>query len=159
MSGVAAGGATAKYKVSGAGTVKLVRASKTGSTVSVGTVTIAGRTYRVTEIAAGAFKGCSMKKVVIADSVVKVGKGAFANCKKLKSATVGAGLATAGAKVFKGSAKLKALTLKSAKLAKKSCKNLVAGSKIKTVKLKGAAKAAKAKKAYKKRFPKSVKVK
>ena len=48
---------------------------------------------------------------------------------------------------------MKAVTVKSPQLTKKSCKNLVRGTKVSKVKLKGAAKQVKTK--YKNRFPKN----
>ena len=98
-------------------------------------VKLGGTTYKVTSIAAGAFK----------------------NNKKLKSLVIGPNVKKVGKNALKGT-KLKTIIVKSGKLTKRAAKNLIKGSKVRTVKLKG--KAARAKKAkYQKYFGKKVTVK
>ena len=61
--------------------------AKKASKVTVpATVTIKGRSYKVTAIAANAFKNNKkLKKAVIGKNVTKIGKKAFYGCKKLKT--------------------------------------------------------------------------
>ena len=60
---------------------------KTCTTAAIpDTVKIGKKTYKVTSIAANAFKGCSkLKKVTIGKNVTKIGKKAFYGCKNLKT--------------------------------------------------------------------------
>lgn len=51
-------------------------------------ITVKGNQYKVTEIAAGAFKNASVSSVTIPDTVVKINSGAFENCKKLNSIVI-----------------------------------------------------------------------
>ena len=164
---VAGSGAKAAYylvkKVAtkkAAGTVWYVKpkAPKKVTSVSVpATVTIKGMKYKVTGISAKAFVKCAkLTKATVGKYVTTISANAFKGRKKLTQLTVGAGVKEIGKNVCKGCAKLKKVIVMSKRLSKKSCKNLIAGSKIKTVKLKGAAK--KAKKSYTKKFPKKVKV-
>ena len=133
----------------------------TGTSVKSGKVTVPssvmlsdGITYKVTSIAPKAFKGAKITGVVIPKSVTKIGKDAFAGCKKLKTISFHNKVKSIGANVLKGSA-AKSATLKSSKLSKTSIKNLVKGSKLTTVKCSGLSKKTKAKyakwaKSYKK---------
>lgn len=135
--------------------------SFTGTSVKSGKVTVPtsvtladGITYKVTSIAAKAFKGKKVTGVVIPKSVTRIGKDAFAGCKKLKTISFHNKVKSIGANVLKGSA-AKTATLKSSKLSKTSIKNLVKGSKLTTVKCSGLSKKTKAKyvkwaKSYKK---------
>ena len=53
------------------------------------TIKIKGATYKVTEISTNAFKNNrKLKKVVIGQNIVKIGKNAFYGCKKLTSITI-----------------------------------------------------------------------
>ena len=69
-------------------------------------VTINGRSYKVTSIAANAFKNCKkLKSITISNQVKSIGKNAFAGCKALKKITIKSTLLTkksVGAKAFKG---------------------------------------------------------
>ena len=54
-----------------------------------------GTTYKVTSIAANAFKNNKkISKVVIGNNIVSIGKNAFAGCKKLTSVTLGKNVKT-----------------------------------------------------------------
>ena len=92
------------------------------------TVSLGGKSYKVTSIAASAFK--NNKKVtsaVIGKNVQVIGKNAFAGCVKLKKVTVkGNGLKQIGAKAFFNCKKLTNLTIKS-KVLKKVGKNAFKG--------------------------------
>ena len=123
----------------------------TGTSVKSGKVTVPssvmlsdGITYKVTSIAPKAFKGAKITGVVIPKSVTKIGKDAFAGCKKLKTISFHNKVKSIGANVLKGSA-AKSATLKSSKLSKTSIKNLVKGSKLTTVKCSDLSKKTKAK--------------
>ena len=53
------------------------------------TVTMSGKTYKVTAIGKNAFKGCkNLKTVVIGKNVTKIGEKAFYGCKKIKTITI-----------------------------------------------------------------------
>lgn len=133
-----------------------------------------GFEYKVTKVAANAFKNCtSIKKLVISEGIIAMGAYAFKGCTKLESVTLPKSLTTIERSVFSGCKKLikltipakvkeigkyafynsgiKTLTIKSAKLTQKglSAKALT-GSNIKTVKVPESKL-----KAYKKLFTKS----
>lgn len=99
----------------------IYRVTKTGKNGTVeyqkplsqkGTVTIPktikadGKTYKVTSIAANAFKNSKkLTKVVIGSNVTKIGKNAFYGCKNLKNIVINTKnlkKTTVGAKAFKG---------------------------------------------------------
>lgn len=86
------GGVTYQVTKSGAkeGYVAYTKAKKNvkGSVTIPATVTIDGVTYKVTSIAANAFKGNKkITKVTIGKNIEKIGKNAFYGCKKLSSIT------------------------------------------------------------------------
>ena len=61
---------------------------KTSVTIPT-TIKIKGATYKVTEISTNAFKNNrKLKKVVIGQNIVKIGKNAFYGCKKLTAITI-----------------------------------------------------------------------
>ena len=70
------------------------------------TVTVDGKTYKVTSIAAKAFYGnTTIKRVTIGSNIVKIGKAAFYKCKNLKKVTIKSTKLTTksvGAKASKG---------------------------------------------------------
>ncbi|MDD7209410.1 MAG: leucine-rich repeat protein, partial [Lachnospiraceae bacterium] len=72
-------------------TVEYVKPSKkTYKSVTVpSTVKISGKTYKVSRISSGAFKGMTkLQKVTIGSNVEKIGSKAFYKCKKLKKITI-----------------------------------------------------------------------
>lgn len=73
------------------------------------TIKVDGKTYKVTAIAANAFKkNKKLKKVTIGKNIEKIGKSAFQSCKKLKTIKIKTNKLTAktvGAKAFKGTAR------------------------------------------------------
>lgn len=75
----------AKYRITGAATVEFTQLVK-GKTVTIpDTITVGGKVYKVTSIAAGACRdNTKITKLTIGKNVKKIGKGAFMNCKKLK---------------------------------------------------------------------------
>ncbi len=67
------------------------------------TIQIDGISYKVTSIAAKAFKGNKkLKKVTIGKNIVSIGKKAFYNCKKLKKVKILSANARIGKKAFYG---------------------------------------------------------
>lgn len=101
------------------------------------TVKIGGKTYKVTSIAAEAFKGNKkLKKVTIGKNIQSIGKEAFYGCRKLSSITIKTTKLkskTVGAKAFKGiAAKAKIKVPKSKKVSyKKLLKAKGIGKKVK----------------------------
>jgi len=77
-----------------------------------------GATYKVTEIANGAFKDDNYTSVVIGKNVVKIGKKAFADCSKLKKVTISKSVKEIGSKAFYNCKNLKTVTIKSKQLKK-----------------------------------------
>lgn len=86
---------------------------KTGSTVTIpATVTIDGVTYKVTSIAAKAFKNNKKLKVLkIGKNVKTIGSSAFYGCIKLTTVTMGKNVTTIGKQAFYGCSKLKTVTM------------------------------------------------
>jgi hypothetical protein len=112
------------------------------------TVTLDGVTYKVTGVAAKAFKGNKkITAVTIKKGVTSIGKNAFAGCTKLKKVTVkSTTLKTIGAKAFYGCKSLKTNSLNKTKVI-----NIVGKKAIKGINKKATIKVAKAKRAaYKK---------
>ncbi len=64
--------------------------NKKATSVTVpATVKIGGKTFMVTEVAAGSFKNCTkLKNITIGKNVTSIGKNAFKGCKSLKKITV-----------------------------------------------------------------------
>ena len=79
-----------KYRISGSGAVVTGPKNKNAKKLTIPkTISAGGKTYKVIEIKAGAFK--SMKKltaVSIGANIKTIGKGAFQNCAKLKTITI-----------------------------------------------------------------------
>lgn len=93
--------------------------SEASSAVIPDTVAYGGKTYRVTEIAAGAFKNNSkITKVSIGKNVAVIGANAFSGCRKLKTITGAAAVAEIGNGAFQGCKGLKKVNLSSMALTK-----------------------------------------
>lgn len=117
------------------------KTTSTAKTLQIpGTVKINGISYKVTSVAAnafknnkklqkatignnvvsignGAFRGCkSLSKVTIGDKVTTIGNNAFTDCKKLSSVTIGKNVKKIGKETFKNCAKLKTIKVKSTRL-------------------------------------------
>ena len=79
-----------KYKLSGSKAIVTGPKSRNAKKLTIpNTIKVSGKTYKVTEIKAGAFK--DMKKltaVTIGENVKTIGKSAFQNCEKLKTITI-----------------------------------------------------------------------
>lgn len=164
------------YKVTSSGSTPEVAytkpASAKKSSVAVpSTIKVDNVTYRVTSIAADAFKGNKkLTKVTIGKNVRSIGTNAFYGCSKLKTVSVGSDVTTIGTKAFYkctsltqitipskvtkigkqafyGCGKLKTITIKSKKLTAKN----VGSSAFKNTYKKAAVKVPKGKaKSYKK---------
>ena len=81
------------YKLSGSGkkafaVVTGTSDKKVTSVTIKDSVKINGKSYKVTQIAANAFKGTGVKKVVIGKNISSIGKNAFSGCKNLKNVTI-----------------------------------------------------------------------
>ena len=78
------------YKVNAGTQVTYTAKKKAAAAVTVpATVKIKGKTYKVTSIAANAFKGNkAVKKITVGKNVTKIGKNAFGGCKKLKTIVI-----------------------------------------------------------------------
>ncbi|MCI8307020.1 MAG: carbohydrate-binding protein [Lachnospiraceae bacterium] len=96
------------YKIAANGTATVKGpVKKTDKSVQVPTsVTVDGKSYKVTSIAANAFKNCKkLSSVTIGSNVNKIGAKAFYNCKALKKITVKSSvIKSVGGKAFKGTA-------------------------------------------------------
>lgn len=102
------------YKVKTASTVELKQLkNKNASTLTIpSTVRFNGKTYRVTSIAAGAFKNNKkLKKVTISGYITTIGAGAFQNCTSLTTVKTGSRVTTIGSKAFYGCRKLTTVVL------------------------------------------------
>ena len=102
------------YKVKTASTVELKQLkNKNASTVTIpSAVKFNGKTYRVTSIAAGAFKNNKkLKKVTISGYITTIGAGAFQNCTSLTTVKTGSRVTTIGSKAFYGCRKLTTVVL------------------------------------------------
>ena len=112
--------------------------------------------YKVTEIAANAFKGNkNLRTVTLGKNIVTLGKNAFSKCKALKKLIIGKNVTTIGNKTFYGCSKLSRITIKSTKLKKVGNKAIAkikknAYIKVPSKKVKAYKKLLKAKTGYKK---------
>lgn len=133
-----------KYKMTnsstdGRGTVVVTGTEKKNSSLtslSIGnSVKIGGIDYKITEIAASAFKGyTTLAKVTIGNNVKKISSKAFSGCTTLAKVTIGTGLVTIERKAFFNNKSLKTIIVKSKKLKSiqtSVIKNIKATAKIK----------------------------
>lgn len=131
------------YKIDGTTATVSDTTGAMGAVKIAASVKIGDKTYKVTKIADGAFKGNkSITKITIPSSVTTVGKRAFYGCNKLTAVTIGANVTTISDEAFAGCKALKKVTIPSkiTKIGKKAfynCKVLktvtVKGNKIKSV--------------------------
>lgn len=96
------------YKIAADGTATVTGpAKKTDKSATVpAAVTVDGKSYKVTSIAANAFKNCKkLSSVTVGANVNKIGSKAFYNCKALKKITVKSSvIKSVGSKALKGTA-------------------------------------------------------
>lgn len=150
-----------KYQITnaatnGKGTVRVYGAVKTASKLSgkvtiPTTVKIGGKSFKVTEVGAKAFKGYKkITSLVVGNNVKTVGSSAFQGCTKLKTVTLGKAVTTIKTKAFYGDK-----TLKTMKITSKSLKS-VGKSAIKSINKSAKIKVPASKvKSYKKLFKKT----
>lgn len=142
-----------------AGAVSFVKAANKQKVSVPATVKHDGKTYKVTKVAAGAFKGAKIRSITLGAKVTSIASGAFKGSKatrivtgaglkkvtkatfkgatKLKQLTLGKSVKTLAAKAFSTNKALRTVILKTAKLSKKKAiKGCFKGSKVKTVKVK-----------------------
>lgn len=108
----------AVYKVVSAktkgGTVEYTKPlnSKAANISILSTVKIDGISYKVTSIAANAFKNNKkITKVKIGSNITSIGKNAFSGCSKLKTLTIGNNVVSIGDNAFFNCASLKTVTM------------------------------------------------
>ncbi len=94
-------------------------------------VTIDGKEYAVTAIAASAFSGnTKMTSISIPDTITKIGKNAFKGCTKLKKVTIPKNVTDIGSNAFYNCKKIASVTIKGSSLTKigtgafRKCSNL-----------------------------------
>lgn len=76
------------------------------------TILIGDKEYKVTSIAAGAFKGCKkLKKIKINAAITQIPKNAFSGCSKLQSVVIPAKVTDIGEKAFYKCTSLKKITI------------------------------------------------
>ena len=90
------------YQVTKNQTVMFTRAGKASKTVTIpATIKANGVTYKVTAIAANAFKGNkTVTKVTMGGNIKTIGKNAFYGCTKLKTVTIGKNVTVIGDGAF-----------------------------------------------------------
>lgn len=108
-------GATVKILNINKKEVSYVATKKSSKEVKVpDKVIIAGKSYKVTKIEDGAFKGnATVSKITIPSSVTVIGAESFSGCKKLKTVSVLKNVTQIGKNAFKGCVALKKITLPS----------------------------------------------
>ena len=123
------------------GTAAVIGCAKSAKAINVpAKVEIGGATYRVTSISAGAFKNSKkLERVAMAKSVAAIGARSLDGCAKLTSLTVGSGVKRIGSRALRGCKSLTTVTIAAKRLPQSAVNNLVAGSRIKTVVVRGSA--------------------
>ena len=108
----------AKCKVTGSSTVSYLSPTSKSAKVKIpSSVTIGGKKYSVTSIAANAFKANKkITSVTIPNTVTAIDAQAFCGCISLKSIIIPASVKTIGKKAFYNCKKLKTIKIKSTKL-------------------------------------------
>ena len=129
---------------------RLVKAPNTRSVKVPAKVSYAGRIFKVTAIANGAFSASkATKKIVVGDSVAKVGAKTFADAENVARLALGAGVKSIGPKALAPMKKLKSLVVKTKRLTKASVKGSLKGSMVTKVSVKVGAKSTNARYAKK----------
>ena len=123
------------------GTAAVIGCAKSAKAINVpAKVEIGGATYRVTSISAGAFKNSKkLERVAMAKSVAAIGARSLDGCAKLTSLTIGSGVKRIGSRALRGCKSLTTVTIAAKRLPQSAVNNLVAGSRIKTVVVRGSA--------------------
>ena len=112
----------AKYKVTGSSTVSYVSTTSKAKKITIpSSVTIGGKKYSVTAIAAKAFKAKkTITSVTIPKTVITINAEAFYGCTSLKKITIPASVKKIGKKAFYNCKKLKTVGIKTKKLTSKT---------------------------------------
>ena len=123
------------------GTAAVIGCAKSAKAISVpAKVEIGAAAYRVTSISAGAFKNSKkLERVAMAKSVAAIGARSLDGCAKLTSLTVGSGVKRIGSRALRGCKSLTTVTIVAKRLPQSAVNNLVAGSRVKTVVVRGSA--------------------
>ncbi len=102
-------------------TIAVDNAKKCKGTVKIPKqIVVEGVKYQVVAIADNAFKGNKkITKVIVPDTITRIGKGAFYGCTKLSTVTIGKSVKQIGNKAFYKCKALKNITIKTTKLTKK----------------------------------------
>lgn len=111
------------YKVTSTSklTAEVISLKKNASAIKIGdTVKLGDKNYKITSVAASAFKNNKkIKSVTIGKNVTSIGSSAFVNCTSLKKVVVNSKkLSQIGSKAFSGCKNLTSITLKSTALKK-----------------------------------------
>ncbi len=126
----------ATYKVTNASkrTVEYVKPTKKTAKVTIpATITYKKKSYKVTSIAANAFrKNTKLTSVTIGKNVTKIGDKAFSTCKKLKTVKIGKNVTTIGKYSFYKCTALTKITIP-AKVKKINTKAFYGCKKLKTI--------------------------
>ena len=90
------------YTVNATGTSVALKRPRSRNTVTAkipATVKANGKTYKVTAIAANAFKNCkNLKQVTISGNITSIGAGAFQGCTSLRTVKIGSRVSMIGTK-------------------------------------------------------------
>ncbi len=91
-------------------TIKIADSGNAERIVIPGEITIAGKTFPVTEIEKDCFKNNTvLKEVVMGSRIVRIGDSAFEGCSSLSKISLGESLMTIGNKAFMGCRSLKSI--------------------------------------------------
>lgn len=123
------------------GTAAVIGCARSAKAISIpAKVEIGGAAYRVTSISAGAFKNSKkLERVAMAKSVTAIGARSLDGCAKLTSLIVGSGVKRIGSRALRGCKSLTTVTITAKRLPQSAVNNLVAGSRVKTVVVRGSA--------------------
>ncbi len=98
------------------------------------TVTIGGKSFRVTTIAKNALKKSKVSSVTIGSNIKTIENSAFEGCGKLTKVTIGSKVTKIGSSAFKNCKKLRTVTIKSKNIksvGKKAFQKIAPNAKIK----------------------------
>jgi len=102
------------YKITGTNTASLFFCprNKSGDFTIPDTVTASSGTYKVTDIAYGAFYNCNkLTNIVMGSNITKVNDRAFYNCTSLQSVSIGTSVTSIGSNVVQNCTNLSTLTI------------------------------------------------
>lgn len=112
------------YTVNTTGTSVALKGPRSRNTVTAkipATVKANGKTYKVTAIAANAFKNCkNLKQVMISGNITSIGAGAFQGCTSLRTVKIGSRVSAIGTKAFCDCKALTSVTIQTGRLTSKS---------------------------------------